>query len=238
VSSEQKSPGSSTSSTHPVDKPPAPVDPRRNKPVTRADIPTNNPRLVDNERDLESPQAVDNESEPVDSGADAVRAALGRAKAAAAARGDKPGQLNRTSSLAKRAWERREGANTRSGARPDARDPQAVGNAISRLVTDHGWSETIAVGGVLGRWDAVVGADVAAHCQPLTFADGVLTVAADSSAWATQVRLLMPTLLRLLAEEVGEGMVQRIVVRGPSAPSWRHGPRVAPGSQGPRDTYG
>jgi predicted nucleic acid-binding Zn ribbon protein len=185
--------------------------------------------------------AVGSEEAAVDSGADAVRAALGRAKAAAAARGDKPGQpgrQDRAASVYQRARERRDGANTRSGARPDARDPQGVASVIARLVAERGWTETVAVGGVLGRWDAVVGTDVAAHCQPLSFADGVLTVAADSSAWATQVRLLMPTLLRLLAEEVGEGMVERIVVRGPSAPSWKHGPRVAPGSQGPRDTYG
>jgi predicted nucleic acid-binding Zn ribbon protein len=171
-------------------------------------------------------------------GADAVRAALGRARAAAAARGDKPGQPGRQSALAARARERREGANTRSGARPDARDPQGVSTAIARLVAERGWSEPVAVGGVLGRWDAVVGADLAAHCTPLSFEDGVLTVAADSSTWATQVRLLAPTLLRLLAEEVGEGTVSRLIVRGPSAPSWKHGPRVAPGSQGPRDTYG
>ena len=113
-----------------------------------------------------------------------------------------------------------------------------MSNAIARLVAERGWTETVAVGGVLGRWEAVVGADVAAHCRPLSFTDGVLTVEADSSAWATQVRLLGPTLLRRLAEEVGEGTVTRLVVRGPSAPSWRHGPRVAPGSKGPGDTYG
>jgi predicted nucleic acid-binding Zn ribbon protein len=136
------------------------------------------------------------------------------------------------------AREKREGANRRSGARPDARDPQPVSRALGRLITERGWNEPVSVGGVLGRWDAVVGANVAAHCHPVQFADGVLTVSADSSTWAAQVRLLVPTLLRRLAEEVGEGTVGRIVVRGPSAPSWRHGPRVAPGSQGPRDTYG
>lgn len=173
-----------------------------------------------------------------EAGAAAVRAALGRARAAAAARGDKPGQPGRRTADAARARDRREGANTRSGARPDARDPQGVSATINRLVAERGWSEPVAVGGVLGRWEAVVGADVAAHCTPLNFADGVLTVTADSSTWATQVRLLVPTLLRKLADEVGEGTVKRIVVRGPSAPSWKHGPRVAPGSQGPRDTYG
>jgi predicted nucleic acid-binding Zn ribbon protein len=106
------------------------------------------------------------------------------------------------------------------------------------MVAERGWSEPVAVGGVLGRWEAVVGSDIAAHCHPLSFEEGVLTVSADSSAWATQVRLLVPTLLRRLAEEVGPDTVQRVVVRGPAAPSWKKGPRVAPGSQGPRDTYG
>lgn len=169
--------------------------------------------------------------------ADAVRAALNRARAAAAARGERPGEPNRNSAAAK-ARPRRDGAQTRSGARPDARDPQGVGMAIERLVTERGWSEPVAIGGVLGRWEDVVGADIAAHCRPLNFDAGVLTVSADSSAWATQVRLLIPALLRRLDEEVGTGTVQKVIVRGPSAPSWKRGPRVAPGSQGPRDTYG
>jgi predicted nucleic acid-binding Zn ribbon protein len=94
------------------------------------------------------------------------------------------------------------------------------------------------VGGVIGRWALVVGDDIAEHCVPEGFGDGVLTVRADSSAWATQLRLLAPTVLRRLNEEVGEGTVDSVVVRGPAAPSWRRGPRLAPGSRGPRDTYG
>lgn len=170
-------------------------------------------------------------------GAEAVRAALERARTAAAARGIQPGTGPgpRGSGARRR---RIAGEPRRSGPGPDARDPQSVSANIRRLVTERGWSTAVAVGGVIGRWDAVVGADIAAHCRPDSFADGVLTVRADSSAWATQVRLLAPTLLRRLAEEVGEGTVRQVVVRGPSAPSWRRGPRVAPGSQGPRDTYG
>jgi predicted nucleic acid-binding Zn ribbon protein len=160
-------------------------------------------------------------------------------RAAAAARGVRPGQpAQRLSPAAAAARARRRGADHRSGSGPDARDPQPIATNINRLVTERGWTTPVSVGGVLGRWQAVVGDDVAAHCRPLSFADGVLTVAADSSAWATQVRLLVPTLMRRLAEEVGEGTVEKIVVRGPAAPSWRRGPRVAPGSQGPRDTYG
>jgi predicted nucleic acid-binding Zn ribbon protein len=167
-------------------------------------------------------------------GADAVRAALGRARAAARERGAVPGAT--PGAGRRRRPPRDDGA--RSGARPDARDPQALGAALAGLVVERGWQDAVSVGGVLGRWDAVVGTDVAAHCRPETFENGVLTVRADSTAWATQVRLLTATLLRRLADEVGEGTVTRVVVRGPSGPSWRRGPRVAPGSQGPRDTYG
>lgn len=192
---------------------------------------------------LDPPDGEQSDGEQSDeqTGADAVRAALGRAKAAAQARGlrpGRPGQRDGGVSAAARARQRRDDAQRRSGAAPDARDPQAVAASISRLVAERGWSEPVAVGGVLGRWDTVVGPDVAAHCTPASFADGVLVVEADSSAWATQVKLLVPAMLRRLAEEVGEGTVTKVVVRGPTAPSWRKGPRVAPGSRGPRDTYG
>jgi predicted nucleic acid-binding Zn ribbon protein len=96
----------------------------------------------------------------------------------------------------------------------------------------------VAVGGVIGRWNAVVGPDLSGHCTPVSFEQGVLVVRAESTAWATQVRLLVPALLRRLVEEVGEGTVTKVVVQNPNTPSWRKGPRVAPGGQGPRDTYG
>jgi predicted nucleic acid-binding Zn ribbon protein len=191
------------------------------------------------EPDKAAPDPVDSDdaavaaaAADVEGDAEAVRAALNRARARAAAAGRAPGEGARA------IRPRRARGEVRSGARPDARDPQPVSASIERLVAERGWTTPVAVGGVMGRWDAVVGPDVAAHCVPESFADGVLTLRADSSAWATQVRLLVPTLLRRLGEVVGQDTVTKVVVRGPSGPTWRRGPRVAPGSQGPRDTYG
>ena len=190
------------------------------------------PEVVEGEEaEVEGDLEAEVEGEGVEGDAEAVRAALNRARARAAAAGRTPGE-------GVRATRPRPRGELRSGARPDARDPQPVSSSIQRLVAERGWATPIAVGGVMGRWDAVVGPDVAAHCVPESFADGVLTVRADSSAWATQVRLLVPTLLRRLGEVVGEDTVTKGGVRGPSGPTWRRGPRVAPGSQGPRDTYG
>ncbi len=90
----------------------------------------------------------------------------------------------------------------------------------------------------MGRWDQIVGEEVASHCRPETFQDQMLTVRTDSTAWATQVRLLAPSVLARLAEELGAGVVTRLVVKGPAGPSWKRGHRTVQGGRGPRDTYG
>ena len=71
------------------------------------------------------------------------------------------------------------------------------------------------MGSVFGRWAEIVGADLAAHTRPDSFADGELAVTADSTAWATQVRLLAPVLVKRLNAELGDGSVRRVKVRGP-----------------------
>jgi predicted nucleic acid-binding Zn ribbon protein len=91
---------------------------------------------------------------------------------------------------------------------------------------------------VFGRWPELVGAEVAAHSTPESFEEGRLVVRTDSTAWATQLTLLAPTVVRRLNEELGHGTVTVIDVQGPRGPSWRKGPRSVRDGRGPRDTYG
>jgi predicted nucleic acid-binding Zn ribbon protein len=121
--------------------------------------------------------------------------------------------------------------------RPRREDPQLLVSAIGGLLDTRGWQQRAAIGSVFGRWAEIVGHDLAAHTRPDSFADGELTVTADSTAWATQVRLLAPVLVRRLNIELGDGSVRRVKVRGPAPPRQRGGWRV-PGSKGPGDTYG
>lgn len=125
-----------------------------------------------------------------------------------------------------------------SGARPDDRDPQSLTSTIGRLMRDQGWEVDVAVHAVMARWPAIVGPEIAQHCTPESYADSELTVRTSSTAWATQVRLLAPDLVRRLNAELGDGTVTRVNVQGPNAPSWRKGPRTVRGGRGPRDTYG
>ncbi|WP_375490648.1 DUF721 domain-containing protein [uncultured Jatrophihabitans sp.] len=125
-----------------------------------------------------------------------------------------------------------------SGAGPDARAPQRVGSVLSGYLDERGWDRPIAQARVFAEWPALVGADVAAHCTPQSLAEGELRIAAESTAWATQLRLLSATLLARLVAELGTDVVTKLRISGPSAPSWKHGNRSVRGARGPRDTYG
>lgn len=163
-------------------------------------------------------------------GSDLARAALEAARASAKERGVRGVRKGTRNAAARRRrrW---------SGPGPDDRDPQPLGRLASRLAADRGWAERLAGGQVFGRWAKLVGEDVAEHARPVAFHDGELTVQADSTAWATQLRLLQRELLKRIAAGVGDGVVKRLKVQGPAAPNWRFGPRHVPG-RGPRDTYG
>ena len=176
---------------------------------------------------------MSDDEQPELKGPDLVRAALAQARAAARAKGLKPGQPG----AAKR---RLRAAPERSGSGPDARDPVAFGSAIRRLVAERGWEDTTTAAGVLANWDRLVGPEIADHCRPVSLLDGELVLMAESSAWATQLRLMTRVMTSRLREQVGDGVVTSIVVRGPAQPDWRKGPRrvSGPGARGPRDTYG
>ena len=159
---------------------------------------------------------------------EAAAAALARARAAARAKGLRPG-------LRPRRRVKDVPVGERSGA---GRDPKLLGEQLDQFVVERGWAVDVAVGAVIGRWPEIVGPEIALHCAPVEFVDGILTVRADSTAWATQLRLLRSSLLTRLTQEVGEGTVAEIRVVGPGAPSWSRGQRRVQDGRGPRDTYG
>lgn len=177
--------------------------------------------------DGEEPETGQVEEAHADDGLDLARSMTrATAKSTPAARSKQRGRDQRA-------------ARTRvTGAHPDDRDPQTLDSTLSRLVDDHGWALDLRVQGVFGRWPELVGAEVAEHCTPESFTDGRLVVRTDSTAWATQLRLLAPTVVRRLNEELGHGTVTVIDVQGPHLPNWKKGRRTTRDGRGPRDTYG
>ncbi len=152
---------------------------------------------------------------------------LGRATASSSPRAKRSkGLLRRDSQLSRV-----------TGSHPDDRDPQLLDTTLGRLVQDHGWELDLRVHGLFGRWAELVGAEIADHATPESFADGKLVVRTDSTAWAVQLRLLASDVVRRLNLELGHGTVLALDVQGPQAPS-RRGRLSTRDSRGPRDTYG
>ncbi len=166
-------------------------------------------------------------------GADLAREALAGARASAAARRKAAGrtpitQRGGAAKLRRSRW---------SGSGPDYRDPQPLAATLRAWVSTAGTAAELKKATLFAGWGKIVGAEIADHCSPVTLTDGELVVQAESTAWATQIRMLAPQLLKRINAEVGDRTVVRIKARGPSAPSWKFGSRHVSG-RGPRDTYG
>jgi predicted nucleic acid-binding Zn ribbon protein len=154
--------------------------------------------------------------------------ALARARADAWARGERPGAAPPHSSQSHDQPQRsgpapQAPASPSWSARPRREDPQPLTAAVGGLLSARGWREKAAVGAVFGHWQDIVGPQLALHTKPESFDSGELTVSADSPAWATQLRLMAPQLLKRLAEELGHNTVRHIRVNGPSGPPRRPG---------------
>ena len=112
-----------------------------------------------------------------------------------------------------------------SGPGPGLAGPADCSASATRDVArSRGWSGRVAEGSVFGRWPAVVGEQIAAHAAPTSLNDGVLTVSAESTAWATQLRMVQAQLLAKIAAAVGDGVVTSLKIVGPVGAVVAQGP--------------
>ena len=166
-------------------------------------------------------------------GMDLVRRTLEEARGAARVQGKEVGQGRRSPRRIAGTGHRRRW----SGPGPDPRDPQLLGTVTRELAKARGWTPRVAEGAVFAQWGSIVGQQIAGHATPTALREGTLSVSAESTAWATQLRMVRAQLLAKIAAAVGDGVVTSLKITGPAAPSWRKG-RLHIAGRGPRDTYG
>ena len=128
--------------------------------------------------------------------------------------------------------------NNQEEDRSKKEDPEKLSNILSDLVTTRDWKKGIAEGTLFTKWREIVGNEIADHCEPITLFEGRLTIKAESTSWATQLRLITPDLLKNIRSRSEGALVDELTVIGPNAPSWKRGLRTIRGARGPRDTYG
>ena len=126
---------------------------------------------------------------------------------------------------------------TKQSRAPQSRDPALLGPAVDDFLTDQGWEHTNVQAAVMANWAQIAGHGLAGHVIPESVSNGVLTLKAESTAWATEVRLLRSIILDAITQTIGRGVVVAIEVKGPTPPNWGAGAWRVKG-RGPRDTYG
>jgi len=116
------------------------------------------------------------------------------------------------------------------------RDPRSIGSIVSRTIAERGWAPFLSREAVIDQWKDIVGIDVAGHTIPEIDED-LITVRCDSSAWATNLRLMRHEILAELLARFPDSGIEKISVVGPGVPNKIRGPRSVKW-RGPRDTYG
>ena len=124
-------------------------------------------------------------------GMDLVRRTLEEARGAARSQGKDVGRG--------RSFPVLRDASRAGGAPGRGRDPTSgirrrLGAATRDLARTRGWSPRVAEGTVFGQWQTVVGEQIAEHATPTALREGVLSVSAESTAWATQLRMVQAQL--------------------------------------------
>ena len=111
-----------------------------------------------------------------------------------------------------------------------------MADSLDRVTRAFGAPRAQLLAAVFSHWEELVGPEIAAHAQPRSLRDGVLVVAADQPAWATQLRYLAAELLARVRAEAAAAEITEIQIRvaapGPAAVGRR--PGCGPARRSPR----
>ncbi|MBM6699554.1 DUF721 domain-containing protein [Bifidobacterium pullorum subsp. saeculare] len=97
------------------------------------------------------------------------------------------------------------------------RDPAAFAAVAGAIALNADWIPHLRIAQLNDHWDQVVGPAIARHTVVDSYdeAEGVLTIRAQSQAWATQLAYLVPQLKATIAARLEGLVVERIRVTGP-----------------------
>lgn len=95
------------------------------------------------------------------------------------------------------------------------RDPDHLGDVLAGIARRGGWTVNLELAQLRNNWGQVVGEAIGAHSTVVGFSEGVLTIRAQSTVWATQLTYLIPQLSQAIAQRLGALDIREIHVSGP-----------------------
>ena len=94
-----------------------------------------------------------------------------------------------------------------------ADEPVALGRALDRLMGSLDAPGPDLVSTIFGRWEELVGADVARHCRPAAVEGDRLVVVASDAAWASELQWLAAEVLARINEAASTERLKSLTVR-------------------------
>ena len=88
-----------------------------------------------------------------------------------------------------------------------------MSDALDDLLRHMGSSRGETLSTVFGRWPEVVGDRIAAHTEPLAVTDGVLSIAADDPAWASEIKWQSARVAARARDVLDDDSIREIAVR-------------------------
>jgi len=89
--------------------------------------------------------------------------------------------------------------------------PEPIGNIVAGWLGESGLADRVEQAAIIPEWAALVGRQIAAVTSPRSItANGTLFVNVTTNAWANELSLLEPELLRSLNSKPGRTPVRRI----------------------------
>jgi predicted nucleic acid-binding Zn ribbon protein len=92
-------------------------------------------------------------------------------------------------------------------------EPRRLSESLDRVTRRLGGPAASVFSSVFSGWEAIVGPDIAVHAKPQSLKKGVLVLAVDHPAWATQLRYMTADLLTRIWEVTGAPDVREIHLR-------------------------
>lgn len=154
------------------------------------------------------------------SGIDLARAALAAARADAKTRPTQPQRKRRPTT-------------STSTRRPG--DPMGLGAAITRMMTDHGWEPPEPGGSILDQWPTIA-PELIDKVAAVRFEHdtGTLHLKPISDAYATQLRMFQPQILRRIHDKTNSRSVRQLRILPPGIATAADAEPAAPETPQPR----
>lgn len=88
---------------------------------------------------------------------------------------------------------------------------QTVATILNKLLSNYHLSEVVEKERIFSNWKEIVGEKMARICQPVKFQNSILYVKTINSVWRNELALRQPDLLNLLAKQIKNSKVTKII---------------------------